>query len=261
MFNFRLRNGFEILVLAAMQVAWEGVTAYADPASFQSSIQGTPGVIGNNGAGGDGVWGEAKPNPGRGVVGISGAGTGVWGDTQTGRAVVGVTRTQGDAVWGQTKTGRGVVGISEGEGVGVWADTQTGRAIVGVVHGNGVAVWGETNSASDSAAAFKNSGGGDLIRAGEAMAFRVMNNGDVLVRGQRIGAAGPQGAKGDQGPPGPHGPAVHTSAVCQSPQIGNALCPCTGATVSRVGGDCTVTSDSGTCSATGVSGCCAVCVP
>jgi hypothetical protein len=91
------------------------------PYKGQSSTKGTPGIIGDNTNGGDGVWGQANatPNPGRGLVGISDAGTGVWGDSKTGRAVVGVVREKGDAVWGETKSGRGVVGVSEDDGTGV----------------------------------------------------------------------------------------------------------------------------------------------
>jgi hypothetical protein len=91
-----------------------------------------------------GVWGESNPVAGRGVVGLSDSGTGVWGDTKSGRAVVGVVRTQGDAVWGETKTGRGVVGACDGDGSGVWGETNSGRGVVGVVHTQGDGVWGET---------------------------------------------------------------------------------------------------------------------
>jgi hypothetical protein len=113
-----------------------------------SKTKGIPGITGDNTAGGDGVWGEADATPtaGRGVVGMSDAGTGVWGDTQTGRAVVGVVRKSGDAVWGETASGRGVVGVSKADGTGLWGDTDTGRAVVGAVHNNGDAVWGETKA-------------------------------------------------------------------------------------------------------------------
>ena len=120
----------------------------AAPYDGLSNKKGVPGLRGENTAGGDGVWGEAdaKPTAGRGVVGVSDSGTGVWGDTQTGRAVVGVVRTSGDAVWGETKSGRGVVGVVDGDGTGVWGDIKTGRAVVGVVGAKGDAVWGETRS-------------------------------------------------------------------------------------------------------------------
>ena len=74
------------------------------PYKGQSSTKGIPGIIGDNTNGGDGVWGQANatPTPGRGLVGVSDSGAGVWGDTKTGRAVVGVVREKGDAVWGET---------------------------------------------------------------------------------------------------------------------------------------------------------------
>lgn len=107
-----------------------------------------------------------------------------------------------------------------------------------------------------------NTGGGDLLRAGQAGAFPVFNNGDVLVGGQKIGAArtqGPQGLKGDPGPPG--GPAVRTVAVyADMIGLGNPTCPCTNRTVARQAGACTVTSDTGSCSAQ-QNGRCAVYVP
>jgi hypothetical protein len=127
-----------------------------------SKTKGIPGIIGDNTAGGDGVWGEANASPtaGRGVVGVSDAGTGVWGDTRTGRAVVGVVRKSGDAVWGETESGRGVVGVSKGDGAGVWGDTQTGRAVVGVVQNNGDAVWGEAKTGRGVVGVSKGEGSG-----------------------------------------------------------------------------------------------------
>lgn len=55
------------------------------PFEGDSNKKGQPGIVGKNTSGGDGVWGEADPKPGRGVVGVSDAGTGVWGDTKTGQ--------------------------------------------------------------------------------------------------------------------------------------------------------------------------------
>jgi hypothetical protein len=120
--------------------------AMSAPYEGDSAAKGTHGLTGKNTKGGDGVWGESDPVAGRGVVGVSDAGTGVWGDTKSGRAVVGVVHTQGDAVWGETKTGRGVVGACDGDGSGVWGETNSGRAVVGVVRTQGDAVWGETKA-------------------------------------------------------------------------------------------------------------------
>src|SRR5215469_15363255 len=127
------RFGILASVTVPMHIV-QASTAVADPGTFESNVQGTPGVIGKNSASGVGVWGEA--DPGRGVVGVSNTGAGIWGDTDTGRAVVGVVRGQGDAVWGETKAGRGVVGVSDGDGAGVWGTTKTGRGVVGISEGN-----------------------------------------------------------------------------------------------------------------------------
>jgi hypothetical protein len=50
-------------------------------------------------------------------------------------------------------------------------------------------------------------------------------------------------------------------AVCQSPQLGNAQCPCSSTTVTRASGACSITSDTGSCSNQLNNGCCAVCAP
>ena len=52
------------------------------------------GVVGRNTVNGVGIWGEANPN-GRAIVGVAVGGAGVWGHTQTGRGVVGVSDTGG----------------------------------------------------------------------------------------------------------------------------------------------------------------------
>jgi len=97
--------------------------------------------------------------------------------------------------------GRGVVGASEG-GIGVHGHSREGRGVVGIsdtkagVEGQSqgyVGVWGETRALSGAGGGFHNYGGGDLIRAGSDGVFRVSNNGDVFVRGQLMGATGPEG--------------------------------------------------------------------
>jgi hypothetical protein len=104
------------------------------------------GVAGGNTASGPGVWGAS--DHGRGVVGVTVDGVGVWGHTQTGRAMVGVVDNDGTGVWGEVKTGRAIVGVvNGGEGTAVWGDTKTGRAIVGLVSGGeGTGVWGEVKT-------------------------------------------------------------------------------------------------------------------
>jgi hypothetical protein len=81
---------------------------------------------------GTGVWGDTTS--GRGVVGVNrgpGEGTGVWGETTKGRGVVGVVTADGDGTWGTCDSGRGVVGVSK-TGAGVWGETISGRGVVGV---------------------------------------------------------------------------------------------------------------------------------
>src|SRR5689334_15074358 len=99
-----------------------------------SPTKDQPAVSGTNTAEGDGLWGQS--DAGRGVVGVSKDGTGVWGDTATGRAVVGVNREEGTGVWGETKKGRGVVGISD-DGVGVWGKGPTAGVFEGDVNVTG----------------------------------------------------------------------------------------------------------------------------
>jgi hypothetical protein len=109
-----------------------------------STIKGTPGLVGKNTAGGDGVWGDGKPTganpPGRGVVGFTtGGGDGVWGECSDGRGVVGVS-TSGHGVWGETIAGTGVVGISRGTSptdIGVFGKGATAGFFEGVVVING----------------------------------------------------------------------------------------------------------------------------
>jgi hypothetical protein len=85
-----------------------------------------------------------------------------------------------------------------------------------------------------------------------------LNNGDVLVRGQKIGAIGPAGP---QGPRGLAGPAVKTVSTCaESPGLGTPTCACQATTITRSSGPCTVTSETGQCNAA-AGGCCAVCAP
>lgn len=100
-------------------------------------------------AGGDGVWGQALTT-GRGVVGVTADGSGVWGEVSQGRGVVGVVNgetTDATGVWGEVRTGgRAVVGVVDGtsEGsTGVWGEVKAaGRGVVGVAGSGGVGVAG-----------------------------------------------------------------------------------------------------------------------
>jgi len=111
----------------------------------ESADRGVPGSIGRNtGDGGDGVWGEAQPT-GRGVVGVTAEGSGVWGHVTKGRGVVGLVDDDehGTGVWGEVKKDRGVVGVVQVDGAGVWGHAQKGRGVVGVVVEDGTGCWGE----------------------------------------------------------------------------------------------------------------------
>ncbi len=110
-----------------------------------STTPGDAGVLGSNTGGGPAIWGAANP-AGRGMVGVSEEGTGVWGHTKTGRGVVGVSDT-GVGVWGANKSGRAVVGAVDEDGTGVWGEVKSGTGVVGAVHeGAGVGVSGRCDT-------------------------------------------------------------------------------------------------------------------
>lgn len=219
-----------------------------------------------------GVVGESQES--EGVRGIGHKGVGVSGTSDMWHGVYGESQ-EAEGVRGVGHKGAGVSGTSE-NWHGVYGESQEVEGVRGVGHkGAGVSgsskqwlgVFGATESPQAAGGKFQNTGGGDLLRAGQNGAFRVLNNGDVLVRGQIIGATGAQGAtgapgaQGPKGDPGSPGPAVRTVAVCaDATPLGNPTCSCSNRTVTRTAGACTVTSDTGPCSAS-QNGCCAVCVP
>ena len=217
-----------VLVLLLVCFAFAKKVMADPPTSYTSTNPNVPGVYGTNTASGDGVFGDATT--GRGVVGASESGIGVQGNAREGRGVVGVSDTKA-----------GVEGQSQGY----------------------VGVRGETRAPSGAGGEFHNYGGGDLIRAGPGGVFRVSHNGDVFVRGQLIGATGPEGAPG---PPGPPGSPIHTVAVCGGGS-GQGKCNCAGREIARqIAGPatpgCSVTSDTGACGIPiGAIGVCCVCAP
>ena len=225
-----ISSRFVLILLLVCFTCSRKVTA-EPPASYTSTSSTVPGVYGTNTANGDGVFGNATM--GRGVVGASEGGIGVHGNARDGRGVVGISDTKA-----------GVEGQSRGY----------------------VGVWGQTGSPSGAGGEFHNYGGGDLIRAGSDGVFRVSNNGDVLVRGQLIGATGPEGPPGPAGAPGPPGAPVHTVAVCGGGN-GQGKCNCAGREIARqIAGPatpgCSVTSDTGACGIPiGAIGVCCVCAP
>ncbi|MDM5359683.1 tail fiber domain-containing protein [Peribacillus sp. ACCC06369] len=126
--------------------------------------------------GGAGVWGEHK-GQGTGVVGISRAGVGVLGQQITndgiGYGVLGKSR-QGIGVSGDSQVNSGVEGKSD-RGTGVYAESNWNGAL------------GARSHHGESPALFVNHRGtGDLISGIDnrnVEVFRVLNNGEVKVRG------------------------------------------------------------------------------
>jgi hypothetical protein len=259
------RKSFKALGSILFTIVIFSASAFADPpAAFQSTNPNVPAVTGDASLF-EGVRGVSHAPGHGGVTGFNldsttDAGPGVFGSSDNGEGVRGVSKSDAHGA---------VVGTNGGAAEGVFGESARGEGVRGVSHSGahgavvgtndaGVGVFGASGSGSAAGGEFQNTGGGDLLRAGQSSAFRVLNNGDVIVRGQRIGATGIQGPQGLQGPPGP---AVHTVSVCQSPALGSGTCPCSGATVSRVSGTCSVTSDTGQCSNSIAGGCCAVCRP
>lgn len=252
----------------------------AQALSGNSTNPNVPGVAGDN-PNGIGTRGTSKA--GTGIIGTSEQGVGIWGHSNTSSGAGGVSES-GIGVHGvSAQVGPGVRGDSE-KGVGVFGGSKQSTAVGGIsesgrgVHGistsgtgvegnstNGPGIWGATKSNAAAGGEFHNNGGGDLIRAGANSAFKVLNNGDVLVRGEKIGAVGPVGPQGLQGVQGPkgekgdRGPPGKSSAVCrESPGPGTPSCACMAFVAPSQGGPCTVNADNGSCSAA-VNGCCAVC--
>lgn len=236
--GFSERAGL-VLSIAAMCLSAAPRAGADGPVVHQSTDAATAAVKGENSAGGDGVFGECPA--GRGVRGVSVTASGVFGQSKSGRAIEGWSDTN-YGVSGDSRTFAGVRGTSqEGRGLEGWSTKNSG-------------VFGITANPDASGGEFYNSGGGDLIRAGNAGNFVVKNNGDVFVRGTLVGQRGPegqrgpqgaQGTKGDPGPPGPAGaPGVSTVALCGYMAAG---CGCS-TVVTQAYGPCSVTAQAGSCS-------------
>jgi hypothetical protein len=109
-----------------------------------STAKATPGIIGTNNVGGDGVLGESKD--GNGVVGRSDEAGGVLGEGPTG--VYGRnTLVDGNGVIGYSDRGRGVWGHSNQTGIGVLGESKDGQGVVGKSQTwQGVYGWSGTNA-------------------------------------------------------------------------------------------------------------------
>jgi hypothetical protein len=129
-------------------------------------------------------------------------------------------------------------------GVRATASSSGGRGVVGESTsgaGNTYGVEGRALSASGAAGHFVNSDGDLIIGRASAsgeVKFRVANNGDVYVRGTKVGLTGPKGdkgetgdkgdrgAKGDTGPRGEQGAGVANTFCVVRPQT-NCAGACT----------------------------------
>jgi len=114
--------------------------------SETSDDANTPAVIGENTAGGQGVYGHSIS--GRGVVGSSETNYGVTGESTKlpgvrgtsvdGRGIEGWS-TNSDGVWGISTQATGVHGASENSGTGVVGESKTGKGVHGISEsGDGV---------------------------------------------------------------------------------------------------------------------------
>jgi hypothetical protein len=142
-------------------------------------------VFGEHMAGQAAIIGQSLD--GRGVLGISEAGQGLWGHSVSSTGVVGVTKT-GWGVSGESETQFGVVGIST-EGAGVKGTSQAGRGTEGVsVESEGVVgvskksagVWGQAEGAGAGVQGTSKSGIGVVGKGGRLAGFF---EGDVEVTG------------------------------------------------------------------------------
>jgi len=95
----------------------------------QSSEPSQPGILGQNSANGDAVFGDGGSG-GRGVVGVSQTHTGVEGTTVSGMAVFGGGGASGRGVVGLADAATAVEGQSK-SGAGVWGQSQTGIGVLG----------------------------------------------------------------------------------------------------------------------------------
>lgn len=165
-------------------------------------------------------------------------------------------------------------------------DAQTpstsGKAILGsatATSGTTAGVEGRSASPSGAGGVFVNTGGGDLLQAGNAVGatpvFRVANNGNIFVNGTQIGLQGPKGdkgdtgpqgatgLKGDTGPQGPTGPAGYNLfAVCiqGAPSACANACGGFGYVMASMGGQCQLVLPNGPgCSYGGTDGGCCIC--
>nr|WP_263326966.1 tail fiber domain-containing protein [Neobacillus sp. Marseille-Q6967] len=145
-----------------------------------SNSQNVAAVFGNNTNGGTGVHGQSisgwgtsgRSETNTGVSGLSTSGTGVVGGSQSGWGVWG-NSVNNTGVFGESKEGYGVIGKSNN--VGVAAESNLNTALIA------------TSRGTNRTTLIVNQWGSGHIIVGRdnrnAEVFRVLNNGDVQVRG------------------------------------------------------------------------------
>jgi hypothetical protein len=155
------------------------------PIRETSNDPGVAALTGEHTAGQAAIIGQS--NEGRGVLGVSETGQGVWGHSVSSTGVVGVS-TSGWAVSGGSETGYGVAGQSK-QSAGVRGTSEAGRGTEGVsTDSEGVVgfskkstgVWGQADGAGTGVLGTSNSGVGIHGKGGRLAGFF---EGDVEVTG------------------------------------------------------------------------------
>jgi hypothetical protein len=140
-----------------------------------------------NGAGGSAaIIGQSE---GRGILGISGAGQGVWGASTSGAGVVGVSES-GDGVSASSKSATGVVGVSDQfQGVRGVSHASGHGGVVGTNDNadNGIGVYGLSGSAASGAGVFGENtaatGFAGFFKGHVGVTGNLTVNGDVFLTG------------------------------------------------------------------------------
>lgn len=107
----------------------------ADPLVGESTDPGVAAVHGTHKKGEGGPAAIIGESEGRGVLGVSGIGQGVWGQSGSSTGVVGISKTS-IGTSGESDASTGVVGISK-TGIGLHASTETGEAAIRGDHKGG----------------------------------------------------------------------------------------------------------------------------
>ncbi len=176
---------------SGLTLPYAGTVNSADAAITVTNTGSGHGLVGLSGAG----WGVYGNSSTRGVYGYTNFGCGVWAEagSPAGSALYAIHNSSGNRGYIGTSTngvygkamgsGHGVLGQSNGNGLGneaVYAEA---------LSAGGIALHAIANS-TDAAAVFSNTGSGDLIKAfssGGNLRFRVSNVGNVTADGTFTG--------------------------------------------------------------------------